>query len=84
MRQPRCEAPEVVEVIFVDLFGGRTLLRGSPVLASLTEVLGELVPQDVIRIERPCYFSQEPMLRLLLPCEKSQSQITYAIEPLPN
>jgi hypothetical protein len=51
MRQPRCEALEVVEVIFVDLFGGRTLLRGSPVLASLTEVLGELVPLDVIRIE---------------------------------
>ncbi len=61
----------MVEVIFDDL---RTLLRGSPVLASLIEVLGELVPADVICIERPYYFPQKPALRLLVPREKSQRQ----------
>jgi hypothetical protein len=72
----------MVDVIFVDLFGRRTLSRGSPVLTSLIEVLGELVPLDVIGIEKPYHFSQKPVLRPLIPREESQSQITYGIESL--
>ncbi len=61
--QPPREVLEGVGVIIVGLFGWWAFPRGSPVLTGITEALNELGPLDVVPVETPNNFAQEPVLR---------------------